>query len=145
MFDIEGIWESEKKLKMATGLGKIEIEEIYQDFEKELQNIRQKKLGKVNLGRPSKLSTRNIFLMLMIFIRHYLTFDFLSLLFGIDTSNVKRSIDSSFMALGRILVKKNFHHLISLNQKKFSESDLKKSEKFILMELNNLSEDHLTK
>lgn len=140
MFDLDGIWESDKKLRMATGLGKIEVEEVFNDFKLELSKIHNLKDIPNKMGRISKLNSAQIFLMLMIFLRHYTTFELLSLMFSLDTSNVKRWVDSSFRALGEILVKKNFAHLISLDQKKISESALNNYEKSILMELNKLSE-----
>ena len=144
MFDLNGIWESDKKLRIATGLGKIEIDEIFNDFKAELGRTHNLRDMPNKLGRASKLTSNEIFLMLMIFLRHYPTFEFLSLIFSLDTSNVKRWIDSSFEALGEILVKKNCAHLMCLNQKRILESDLNNSEKSILMELNKLYEGQLT-
>lgn len=138
MFDIKDIWSSENKMKISTGLDINECNIIFENFEQELIKIRHQKKQKSSVGRPAKLTTKEIFLMLMIFIRHYPTYDLLSVIFDIDTSNVKRWIDDSHMVLGDILVKKNFAHLILLNQERLSKSALGKSEKFILMELNNL-------
>ena len=106
MFNLEGIWESDKKLKMATGLGKVEIEEVFHDFKEQLSTTHNLRDNPNKFGRVSKLKSTEIFLMLMIFLRHYTTFELLSLMFSLDTSNVKRWIDSSFEALGEILVKK---------------------------------------
>ena len=144
MFDLEGIWESDKKLKMATGLGKIEVEEIFNDFKNELSAVHNLRDNPNKLGRVSKLKSTEVFLMLMIFLRHYTTFELLSLMFSLDTSNVKRWIDSSFETLGKVLIKKNFAHLMCLDQERILESDLKSSEKFILMELNKMYEGQLT-
>lgn len=138
MFDIKDIWSSDSKMKIATGLDISECNIIFENFEQELKKVRHKNNPKSTVGRPAKLTIKEIFLMLMIFIRHYPTYELLSVIFDIDTSNVKRWIDDSHMVLGNILVKKNFAHLISLNQERLSKSALKKSEKFILMELNNL-------
>ena len=142
MFDLNGVWESDKKLKIATGLGQEEAKEILEDFKKAMSEKHNLRDMPNKFGRVSNLDSREIFLMLMIFLRHYPTFEFLSLLFSIDTSNVKRWIDSSFETLGEILVKKNCHHLMCLDQKRISESDLNSSEKFILTELNKIYEDH---
>lgn len=139
MFDLDGIWESDKKLKIATGIGKSEVLAIFEDFKNELGAKHNLKDMVSKPGRTSKLKSAELFLMLMIFLRHYTTFELLSLLFGLDTSNVKRWIDSSFETLGNVLVKKNFAHLIALNQEKFSKSDLGNLEKSILMELNKIS------
>lgn len=141
MFDIDKIWSSDKKLKIATGLNIDEAESIFQDFELELNKIRRKKNPNSIVGRKSKLNSKEIFLMLLIFIRQYPTFDFLSLMFEIDTANVKRWVDDSYKALGEVLVKKNFAHLLRINPPKLSLSSLNSSEKFILMELNSLYED----
>lgn len=139
MFDIKDIWSSDSKMKIATGLDINECNIVFENFEQELKKIRHQNNANSKAGRPAKLAPEEIFLMLMIFIRHYPTFELLSVIFNIDVSNVKRWIDDSHLVLGDILVKKNFAHLISLNQARLSKSALKKSEKFILMELNNLS------
>ena len=141
MFDLEGIWESDKKLKMATGLNKFELEEVFKDFQSYLARNHNLRDMPNKMGRVSKLTSKEIFLMLLLFLRHYPTFDFLSLIFSLDTANVKRWVDSSFKVLGEILVKKNCAHLMCLNQKRLLESGLNNSEKFILMELSNLYED----
>lgn len=144
MFDMDGIWSSDKKLKIATGLNIKEATFIFEDFNEEFKKIRRPNNNNSKVGRPSKLNSKEIFLMLMIFVRHYPTYEFLSLIFNIDVSNVKRWIEDSHEALGNVLVKKNFARLIRVNQKKLQESDLNNSEKFILMELNNLSEGQKT-
>ncbi len=141
MFDIDGIWTSDKKLKIMTGLNIKESGLIFKDFSEELIKIRRSEKTYLGVGRPSKLDSREIFLMVLIFIRHYPTYEFLSVIFNIDVSNVKRWIESSYMALGNVLIKKNFAHLIVMDQKKLQESDLNNSERSILTELNNLSED----
>lgn len=144
MFEIDGVWSSDKKLKIMTGLTLKEADLVFEDFNEELKKIRRPENPNSKIGRPPKLNSREIFLMVMIFIRHYPTYEFLSVIFNIDVSNVKRWIEDSYKALGTVLVKKNFAHLIVLNQKKLQESDLNNSEKSILMELNNLSEGQKT-
>lgn len=144
MIDIEKVWSSDKKLKIATGLNVSEAESIFQDFELELNKVRRKKNPNSTVGRKPKLTSKEIFLMLLIFIRQYPTFEFLSLIFEIDAANIKRWIDDSYMALGEVLVKKNFALLLQIDNQRLSESNLSNSEKFILMELNNLYEDQKT-
>lgn len=141
MFDLNGIWSSNKKFKISTGLSLEDASHIFKDFEL-LLNEKRKKNSNKNIGRPAKLSVKDIFLMLLIFIRHYPTFEFLSVIFDLDVSNVKRWIDDSHDVLGDVLVKKNFAHLIALNHQRLQETDLGNSEKHILMELNNLFEGH---
>ena len=84
MMNIENIWQLEKKLQIATGMSKAEAEELVADFDKELhaKNPTSNAIG----GRPSKLAARDIFLMFMLFYRHYVTYDLLGLLFEVDTS-----------------------------------------------------------
>lgn len=139
MFDISNIWSSEKKFKIVTGLSIKEANFIFNDFETQLKEDKNLKGTQNKKGRPSKLDSKEVFLLLLIFIRHYLTFELLSVIFNINVSNVKRWIDHSHGVLGNVLVKKNFSQLISLNQKKMQQSALNNSEKSILMELNNLS------
>jgi len=142
--DIKNIWTHEKKIKIATGLTLKEASELIDDFEVELNAIRLNKNGNSNNndGRPRKLDTRGLFLMLMLFHRHYPTIELLALMFELDASNVKRWIDDSQTALTIVLAKKNFSHLIAPNKKKKSRKPLSRTGKSILMALNNLSEDH---
>lgn len=145
MFETNKIWASDEKLKITTGLNIKEANLVFEAFENELQKIRRPKSKNSNVGRPSKLNPKEIFLMLMIFIRHYQTYELLSVTFDIDASNVKRWIDDAHMALGEVLVKKNFHHLLLVDHEKLSKSALKNWEKSILMDLNSLLEDQKTK
>ena len=138
MLDLNGIWSSDKKFKISTGLTIEEASHILEDFEQNLKEDRRKDENS-KVGRPAKLESKDIFLMLLIFIRHYPTFEFLSVIFDIDVSNVKRWIEASYKVLGGVLVKKSFAHLIVLNHQRLQESALNNSEKRILMELNNLS------
>jgi hypothetical protein len=145
--DIKNIWSNEKKIKIATGLTLMEAHELIQDFEIELNAKRLNKNGNSNNndGRPRKLDIRGIFLMLMLFNRHYLTIELLALVFGLDASNVKRWIDDSQEALKVVLVKKNFSHLIAPNKRKKSRKPFRRAGSSMLMALNNLSEDQKIK
>ena len=62
--------------------------------------------------------------MLMIFIRHYPTYEFLSVIFNIDVSNVKRWIEASHKALGNVLVKKKLCPLDSTESKEVARERL---------------------
>ncbi len=140
MFNVQEIWVSKKKFKIATGLTTQEADIIFKDFEEKLVNLKRVN-SESKVGRPPKLSTKEIFLMLMMFIRHYPTYEFLSVVFDIDVANVKRWIEASYASLGDVLVKKNFANLIVLKKEMLQKSRLGNSEKFILMELNNLLGD----
>lgn len=144
MFNVEEIWNCNQKMIDTTGLRVEEVDLVFNDFKVELKKIRRKKNPNSSVGRPSKLSEKEIFIMLMIFIRQYTTYKFLSVLFSIDASNVKRWIDDSHLALGEVLIKKNFAHLLLIDHERFSKSALESWEKSILMDLNNLSEDQKT-
>ena len=135
------IWTSNQKFKIATGLEIKEAELLLEDFADLLYKRRH---PKSNAGRPSKLELKDIFLMLLVFIRQYVTLEFLGLVFDLNASNVKRWIDDSYEVLGEILVKKNFAHLIVLDHERIHNSALNDSEKFILMELNKISEGQKT-
>ena len=141
MFDVEEIWNCNEKMIKTTGLKIEESDLVFDDFKTELKKIRRPKNPNSTVGRPSKLSDKEIFIMLMIFIRHYNTYELLSVLFSIDASNVKRWIDDAHLALGKVLVKKNFAHLLLINHEMLSKSALESWEKSILMDLNSLSED----
>lgn len=106
--DIANIWNNEKQLKIATGLTFDEASELINDFEIELNALRlnPNSNSNNNEGRPRKLDTRGLFLMLMLHYRHYPTIELLALLFEIDTSNAKRWIDDSQIALHTVLRKK---------------------------------------
>ena len=140
MFDVEEIWNCSEKMVNTTGLKIEEVDLVFNDFKTELKKIRRSKNPNSTVGRPSKLSEKEIFIMLMVFIRQYTTYKFLSVLFSIDASNVKRWIDDSHLALGEVLIKKNFAHLLLINHERLSKSALEDWEKSILMDLNNLSE-----
>ena len=95
-----------------------------EDFETELKKIRRKKHDS-KVGRPAKLDPKTIFLMTMVFIRHYNTYEFMGLIFGVDVSTVKRWVDDASLALGELLVKKNFAHLISSRSREALKDRLK--------------------
>lgn len=144
MFNVEEIWNCNEKMINTTGLKIEEANLVFDDFKAELKKIRRPKKPNSTVGRPSKLNDKEIFIMLMIFIRQYSTYKFLSVLFSIDASNVKRWIDDAHLALGEVLVKKNFAHLLLIDHERFSKSALEDWEKSILMDLNNLFEDQKT-
>jgi hypothetical protein len=132
--NIENIWQTEKKIKIATGMSISEAEELVKDFENEIQ------VEKCNSGgRPPKLSSKDIFLMFMLFYRHYVTYDLLGLLFEIDTSTAKRVVSEAEVAIRSCLAKKNFSHLIAPDQVKKLRPPLSSIGKSISMALNNLS------
>lgn len=140
--DIVRIWGNENQLHTLTGLTKIEATEVLPLFEVEL-----KQLGRLNTqegGRPPKLDAKGIFLMLMMFYRHYMPIEGLGALFDLSDSNVKRWIDSSEVALRSVLEKKSLSHLIAPTRENPSMKPLSDNGKSILMGLSNLSVDHKT-
>lgn len=141
--DLSGVWENEKKMRIASGLTINEAKIIFEEFTRELKKVRRKDSSS-KVGRPSKLSDEDIFLMLMIFLRRYLPFDFLGLMFDVSASNVKRWVDDGLDVLAQILVKKNFRHLVVVNQKRLFEANLEELERSTLMDLSSLYADQKT-
>lgn len=147
LMDVKNTWETEKLLHAATGLTSIEAKELLIDFSNELISSEpaidneQTNLG----GRPAKLDNKGLFLMLMLYYRHYPTLDLLAVVFEISTSNVKRWIDRSEEALRTVLAKKNFSHLIAPDQKKKSRKPLSAKGKSISMALSSLYVDPKTR
>ena len=137
--NIENTWNNESLLQAATGLTKIEAEDILIDFSKELDF--GKDLQKKPEGRPKKLDNRGLFLLLMLYYRHYPTFDLLAVVFELDSSNIKRWIDRSEQTLRTVLAKKNFSHLIAPDQKRKSRKHLSDNGKSISMALSSLYAD----
>jgi hypothetical protein len=111
MFDKDKVWHSEKSFKTITGLEILEAKLLLEDFEEILYRKRHQKS---KAGRPSKLRSKDIFLMTLAYIRQYDTLEFLGVIFDLDASNVKRWIDDSYDVLEEILAKKNFSHLTPL-------------------------------
>lgn len=146
LMNIEKIWGHKKQLKAVTGLTHSEARELIKDFEEELKNTNSKpKISNPNdAGRNRKLQSRELFVMVLMFYRHYQTIDFVAAMFDLSPSNVKRWIDDSEKALRAVLAKKNFSHLIAQNRKEKSRKPLNNTEKSILMALNNLSEGRVT-
>jgi len=143
LFDLSHVWENEKEMLVVTGLTLQEAEYVLRDFFDEIKNVRRKD-PKSKVGRPAKLSEKQIFLMLMIFMRHYATLKFIGVMFGVDASTVKRWVDDGLEALAKILVKKNFRHLVVVSLEDLYDTNLTDSEKSTLMELNSLLEDPKT-
>ena len=141
--NIQKTWDDEKLLKAATGLTKMEAAELLVDFSTEMAarnqstNTTQSYPG----GRPAKLDDRGLFMMLMLFYRHYPTIDLLAVMFELNSSNVKRWIDRCEDLLKAVLAKKNLSHLIAPDPERTSKKPLSDNEKFISMALNNLFAD----
>ena len=114
-------------------------------FEYSSKNLKEDEKSKnaVNEGRPPKLDNKALFMMLMIFYRHYPTFELLAFMFELNVSNVKRWIVRCELTLKSVLAKKNFSHLIVPNHDLKSREPLSDAGKSILMALNNLSADQV--
>ncbi len=135
MLDVARIWEIEDQLYALTGLTKNEACELLEDVEAELKEMGH--LRSLQGGRPAKLEIKGIFVMLMMYYRHYLTLEALGALFNLNDSNVKRWIDSSEAALRTALAKKNLSHLIAPNRARPSRPPLSSIGKSISMALNS--------
>lgn len=141
--NIENTWNDANQLLSVTGLTKSEADELLQDFSDEIKNLNLslKNASSEREGRPAKLDNRALFLMLMIYFRHYPTLDIMSFMFEISTSNVKRWLDRCEETIRTVLAKKNFSHLIAQDQERISREPLSETGKYILTELNNLYGD----
>ena len=78
---------------------------------------------------------------MMLYYRHYPTYELLGLMFEIDPSNASRWVDRAETAFRTVLSKKNFSHLILQDRGKKSRKPLSDNAKSILMALNKLSAD----
>ena len=137
--DVMRIWSNENQLHALTGMTMIEATEVLPLFTNELN-----KLGHLNSesgGRPAKLDNKGIFLMVMMFYRHYDTLEALGAMFDLSDSNVKRWIDCSEKSLKLALEKKSLSHLIAPQTKMTSSKPLSETRKTILMGLSNLCAD----
>ena len=145
--NIENTWNDPSQLLSVTGLTKAEADELLQDFSDEIQKStsNRKNVNSEREGRPAKLDNRALFLMLMIYFRHYPTLDIMSFMFEISTSNVKRWLDRCEETIRTVLAKKNFFHLIAQDQEKISRKPLSETGKYILTELSNLYGDRRIK
>lgn len=108
--NIHAIWNSEKKLRAATGLAKAEADELLIDFSEKINFIEQQK--KQFGGRPNKYPPLNFFLMMMFQLRHHVTFEVLGFMFEIDPSNAKRRFESTESMIKDILAQKKLSHLV---------------------------------
>jgi len=133
--DITRIWSNDKQLQTLTGLEKNEAIEILAMFESEVKSQGRMEFQKT--GRPAKLDTKGVLVMLMMFYRHYITLEALGALFNLSDSNVKRWLDSSEEILRSVLEKKSLSHLIAPNQKLISKEPLSDLRKSTLMALSN--------
>ena len=107
LFDLSHVWENEEEMLVVAGLTLQEAQYVLGDFSEEIKKIRRKD-PKSKVGRPPKLSEKQIFLMLMIFMRQYVTLKFITVMFGVDASTVKRWVDDGLEAMAKILIKKTF-------------------------------------
>ena len=137
--NVTKIWEDKKQLKVVTGLTLDEANEIIHDF--------SSAIGEIDLryetpeGRPRKLTHRELFILVMMFFRHYPTYDLLAVLFELNSSNVKRWVDRCSEALQEVLAKKNFSHLLARQTTPKSAPSSTIERKSILTALSNLSAD----
>ena len=132
--DVDRIFNNDKQMHAVTGLTRQEVNAVIFDFEKELEAIG--KIGPQKTGRPSKYGVKGSFLMLMMYYRHYLTFDAMGALFDLDNSNVKRWIEIGESTLKVILEKKNLSHLIAPRKKKKPPKHWGADARYISMVLN---------
>ena len=102
--DVDRIWHNENQLHALTGLTKKEAEDIFTSFEEEFEARESQFKGPG--GRPKKLDTRSIFVMLMMFYRHYISMEALGALFNLNDSNVKRWSDDAQGMLKKVLKKR---------------------------------------
>ncbi|MFK7824503.1 MAG: transposase family protein [Oligoflexales bacterium] len=136
MISFEDILDNPKKLNTMTGVCIEEFEIIFEEFEVELNQIRNP--NRVKSGAPSKLTVKEKLLMVLIHYRHYQNFDVIGVIFNVDGSTVKRWLDSCESAIEAILEKKNFSHLIPRNQDPSLKMQLTPRQKSISMALNSL-------
>lgn len=108
--DVKRIWSNEKQLHALTGLKLIEANDLFSAFQNEMKIKKENAKGPG--GRVPKLNDKEIFVMLLMFFRHYISMDALGALFNLDDSNVKRWIDEAQSMLYSLLKKKNYSHLL---------------------------------
>ena len=138
--DIHAIWNSEKKLRAATGLSRAEADELLIDFSEKINCIEQQK--KKSGGRPNKYPPLNFFLMMMFQLRHHVTFEVLGFMFELDPSNAKRRFESTESIVKDILAKKKLSHLVRPKPtKKELEARLTPTQRSLSTALNNLYGD----
>lgn len=137
--DTVRIWNNANQLKALTGLEKVEAEEIVHGFRKELEALGHYPEG--GNGRPAKHGPEGVFLLLMMYYRHYITLEALGALFDLSDSNVKRWISESEKALRDTLEKKSLSHLLPKLPPRISGKPFPPREKSISMALNKLCGD----
>lgn len=135
--DTVRIWSNPNQLKALTGLEKEEAREVIQMFHAGLVECGRGPSEKG--GRPPKHTFESIFVMLMMYYRHYLTLEALGAIFNLSDSNVKRWVDDAESVLRGVLEKKSLSHLLQKPSPKKSSKPLTEQRKFISMGLNNLS------
>lgn len=134
--DVDRLWSNENQLHALTGLTKMEAEDLFISFKDEFETMEGQHRGPG--GRPKKLDIKAIFVMLMMFYRHYISMEALGALFNLNNSNVKRWSDDAQKMLKDVLKKKNYSHLIVPDQRRKSRKPLNDMEKSILTGLNSL-------
>lgn len=127
--DVERIWSNEKQLHALTGLKLLEAEDLLKSFQSEVELKKEQAKGPG--GRAAKLSDKEIFVMLMMFFRHYISLEALGALFDLDDSNVKRWIDEAQSMLLLLLKKKNYFHVLAQKTPQNLEKFLKNKTAFI--------------
>jgi hypothetical protein len=140
--NIEKIWDNSHSLQSATGLTKEEADELLEDFKQLRHSIKEANCGIG--GRNESLDIKGIFMLFMIYYRHYIKLEMLALMFEVSSSTAKRLIDESEALIREILSKKNFSHLIAPNRKRPSRNPLDDREKSILTALSSLYADQRT-
>ena len=103
--DTNRIWNNSEQLKSLTGLSKDEAEDLIVDFSSALESIKKK--SNMPGGRPPKYDAKGILIMLMMYYRHYITYEAIGALFDLNGSNIKRWVDDAEKSLRVSLAKKN--------------------------------------
>ena len=138
--DILAIWNTENKLRAATGLSRAEADELLIDFSEKIDHLEQQK--KKSGGRLNKYPPLNFFLVMLFQLRHHVTFEVLGFMFELDPSNAKRRFESTESMVKDILSQKKLSHLVRPKPtKKELEARLTPTQRSLSMALNNLYDD----
>jgi hypothetical protein len=79
-----------------------ELEDAWREAERERLSARER-INKIGAGNRYKLDVSGMLLMTLIYLRHYLTMEFLGVLFDLDRANVCRNINRILPLLEQLL------------------------------------------
>lgn len=109
MISVERFRRSPKAFTRLVGLSPTQFDEVLTNLENTWQEAerarlsKRERINKIGAGNRYKLDVAGMLLMTLIYLRHYLTMEFLGVLFDLDRANVCRNLNRLLPLLEEVL------------------------------------------